>query len=143
ARWIDDALVVRAGDLLVPARLPDGQLMNLQRIDGSGRKLFIRGGQKRATHFRIEGTGPAWLCEGYATGASVHAATGAPVVVAFDAGNLTNCASLADAVAADNDASGTGQRAAEATGLPWACPAAVGEDFNDLHQRQNIEAVRA
>ncbi|UAU36204.1 plasmid replication protein, CyRepA1 family [Xanthomonas campestris] len=143
ARWIDDAIVVRAGDLLVPVRLPDGQLVNVQRIDATGRKLFLRGGQKRATHFRIEGTGPAWLCEGYATGASVHAATGAPIVVAFDAGNLIYCASLADAVATDNDASGTGQRAAEATGLPWACPAAVGDDFNDLHQRQGIDAVRA
>ncbi|MEA0932757.1 plasmid replication protein, CyRepA1 family, partial [Xanthomonas campestris] len=143
ARWIDDAIVVRVGDLLVPVRLPDGQLVNVQRIDATGRKLFLRGGQKRATHFRIQGTGPAWLCEGYATGASVHAATGAPVVVAFDAGNLIHCASLADAVAADNDASGTGQRAAETTGLPWACPAAVGDDFNDLHQRQGIDAVRA
>lgn len=143
ARWIDDAIVVRAGDLLVPVRLPDGQLVNVQRIDATGRKLFLRGGQKSTANFRIDGTGPAWLCEGYATGASVHAATGAPVVVAFDAGNLIHCANLADAVATDNDAGGTGQRAAEATGLPWACPAAVGEDFNDLHQRQNIEAVRA
>ncbi|MEB1348039.1 hypothetical protein JH308_06900 [Xanthomonas campestris pv. campestris] len=143
ARWIDDAIVVRAGDLLVPVRLPDEQLVNVQRIDATGRKLFLRGGQKRATHFRIEGTGPAWLCEGYATGASVHAATGAPVVVAFDAGNLIHCASLADAVAADNDASGTGQRAAETTGLQWTCPAAVGDDFNDLHQRQGIDAVLA
>ncbi|MEB1789301.1 plasmid replication protein, CyRepA1 family [Xanthomonas campestris pv. campestris] len=143
ARWIDDAIVVRVGDLLVPVRLPDGQLVNVQRIDATGRKLFLRGGQKRATHFRIHGTGPAWLCEGYATGASVHAATGAPVVVAFDAGNLIHCASLADAVAADNDASGTGQRAAETTGLQWTCPAAVGDDFNDLHQRQGIDAVLA
>ncbi|MEA0763422.1 plasmid replication protein, CyRepA1 family [Xanthomonas campestris pv. campestris] len=143
ARWIDDAIVVRVGDLLVPVRLPDGQLVNVQRIDATGRKLFLRGGQKRATHFRIQGTGPAWLCEGYATGASVHAATGAPVVVAFDAGNLIHCASLANAVAADNDASGTGQRAAETTGLQWTCPAAVGDDFNDLHQRQGIDAVLA
>ncbi|WP_115560549.1 plasmid replication protein, CyRepA1 family [Xanthomonas arboricola] len=143
ARWVNDALVVRAGDLLVPVCLPDGQLVNVQRIDVQGRKLFLRGGQKRATHFRIEGTGPAWLCEGYATGASVHAATGAPVVVAFDAGNLAHCASLADAVAADNDASGTGQRAAEATGLAWTMPPAVGEDWNDLHQRAGIGAVRA
>ncbi|PPT96536.1 hypothetical protein XaraCFBP7407_08870 [Xanthomonas arboricola pv. arracaciae] len=142
ARWVIDAIVVRAGDLLVPARLPHGQLVNLQRIDVHGRKLFLRGGQKRGTHLRIEGTGPAWLCEGYATGASVHAATGAPVVVAFDAGNLIHCASLADAVAADHDASGTGQRAAEATGLPWAMPPAVGDDFNDLHASEGADAVR-
>ncbi|PPV06097.1 hypothetical protein XBLMG947_1432 [Xanthomonas bromi] len=143
ARWIDDAIVVRAGDLLVPVRLPDGHLINVQRIDAVGRKLFLRGGQKRGGFLRIEGVGRTWLCEGMATGASVHEATGATVVVAFDAGNLIHFASLADAVAADNDASGTGQRAAEATGLPWACPTAVGEDFNDIHQRQGIEAVRA
>ncbi|MEA9756701.1 plasmid replication protein, CyRepA1 family [Xanthomonas campestris pv. raphani] len=142
ARWVNEAIVVRAGDLLVPVRLPDGQLVNVQRIDATGRKLFLRGGQKRGGFFLIEGTGRTWLCEGAATGASIHEATSAAVVVAFDAGNLIHCASLADAVAADNDANGTGQRAAEATGLPWACPVAVGEDFNDLHQRQGIQAVR-
>ncbi|WP_031422164.1 plasmid replication protein, CyRepA1 family [Xanthomonas euvesicatoria] len=142
SRWVNDAIAARAGDLLVPVRLPDGQLINVQRIDPAGRKLFLRGGQKRSGLHRIEGTGRTWLCEGYATGASIHAATGSPVIVAFDAGNMPNCASLADAVAADNDVSGTGQRAAGATGLPWACPVAVGEDFNDLHQRQGIQAVR-
>lgn len=142
ARWVNDALAVRAGDLLVPLRLPDGQLVNVQRIDAAGRKLFLRGGQKRGTAHRIEGNGQTWLCEGFATGASIHAATGAPVVVAFDAGNLIHCASLADGVAADHDASGIGQRAAEATGLPWTMPPAVGEDFNDLAVREGGEAVR-
>lgn len=32
------------------------------------------------------------LCEGYATGASLHEATGLPVAIAFDAGNLTHVA---------------------------------------------------
>lgn len=40
ARWVNEAIVVRAGDLLVPVRLPDGQLINVQRIDRAGRKLF-------------------------------------------------------------------------------------------------------
>ncbi|WP_228738624.1 plasmid replication protein, CyRepA1 family, partial [Xanthomonas euvesicatoria] len=142
SRWVNDAIAARAGDLLVPVRLPDGQLINVQRIDPAGRKLFLRGGQKRSGLHRIEGTGRTWLCEGYATGASIHAATGSPVIVAFDAGNMPNCASLADAVAADHDVSGTGQRAAEATGLQWAMPPAVGEDFNDLTVREGSEAVR-
>ncbi|MBD4627941.1 hypothetical protein GUG43_16575 [Xanthomonas citri pv. citri] len=142
ARWVNEAIVVRAGDLLVPVRLPDGQLINVQRIDRAGRKLFLRGGQKRSGLHRIEGTGRTWLCEGYATGASIHAATGSPVVIAFDAGNMPNCASLADAVAADHDASGTGQRTAEATGLQWTMPPTVDEDFNDLAVREGSEAVR-
>ncbi|QNH13092.1 plasmid replication protein, CyRepA1 family [Xanthomonas sp. SI] len=142
-RWIDDAIVVRGGDLLVPMHLPDGRLVNVQRIDAGGRKLFLRGGQKRGTFFRIEGTGRTWLCEGAATGASVHAATGEAVVVAFDAGNMAHCVGLADIVAADHDTNGAGQRAAEATGLPWALPPQAGDDFNDLHQRESIDAVRA
>nr|WP_026144170.1 plasmid replication protein, CyRepA1 family [Xanthomonas sp. SHU 199] len=141
-RWISDAIAVRAGDLLVPAHLPDGRLVNVQRIDPAGRKLFLRGGQKRGTFFRIGGAGRAWLCEGYATGASVHAATDKAVIIAFDAGNLVHCAGLADAVAADHDDSGTGQRAAEAAALPWVMPPKPG-DWNDLHQRAGLGAVRA
>ncbi|WP_420009729.1 plasmid replication protein, CyRepA1 family [Xanthomonas sacchari] len=142
-RWINDAIVVRAGDLLVPAHLPDGRLINVQRIDAGGRKLFLRGGQKRGTCLRIKGTGRAWLCEGYATGASVHAATNETVIIAFDTSNLVQCAGLADVVAADHDANGAGQRAAEGTGLPWTLPPQAGEDFNDLHQRAGLAAVRA
>ena len=141
-RWVVDAIVARSGDLLVPVRTPDGQLVNLQRIDASGRKLFLRGARKKGCFHLIPGDGEAWAAEGFATAATVHQATGRPVVVAFDAGNLAAVSSQASAIAADNDASCTGQRAAEASGLPWAMPPQVGQDFNDLHAVSGLRAVR-
>ncbi|MEE1886219.1 plasmid replication protein, CyRepA1 family [Pseudomonas carassii] len=140
-----DVFTARAGELLVPMIDATGQLCNLQRIDATGRKRFLMGGRKRGTFHRIEGTGRAWMAEGYATAATVHAATGTAVVVAFDAGNLAEVArQLADqvgTVAADNDANDTGRKAAEATGLPYAMPPAVGDDWNDHAARHSLQEV--
>ncbi|HGY2556841.1 TPA: VapE domain-containing protein [Pseudomonas aeruginosa] len=140
-----DVFIARAGELLLPMTDATGQLCNLQRIDANGRKRFLMGGRKRGTFHRIDGTAPAWMAEGYATAASVHAATGAAVVVAFDAGNLAEVArQLADqvgAVAADNDANDTGRKGAEATGLPYAMPPRVGDDWNDHAARHGLQDV--
>ncbi len=141
-RWVLDAIVARAGDLLVPVRAPDGTLVNLQRIDAAGRKLFLRGARKKGCFYLIPGEGETWVAEGFATASSVHQATGCPVIVAFDAGNIAQVSNYASAIAADNDASLTGQRAAESTGLPWAMPERVGMDFNDVHVAEGLQAVR-
>lgn len=125
---------VRAGDLLVPVYDQAGTLMNLQRIDRDGRKLFLAGGAVQGGHFRIDGTsGRTVLAEGYATAATWAEVTGDAVVVAFSAGNLAPVASSCGAhlVAADNDPSGTGVRAAQATGLPYMAPPTVGMDWQD------------
>jgi putative DNA primase/helicase len=68
----------------------------------------------------------------------------ATVVVTFSAGNLQFVASQLRGrrfVFADNDTSGTGQRVAGATSLPWTMSDVVGEDANDLHQRAGLMAV--
>ena len=91
--------------LLVPVRDGAGKLWNLKRIapekptDGGTDKLFLRNGRKSGLWHLIgnvgdDQAGPTVLlvCEGYATGASVHAATGHPVAVAFDAGNMAHVA---------------------------------------------------
>ena len=52
------------------------------------RKEFSFGGAKQGRFFTIPGTGKVAVCEGYATAASIHMATGWTTVVAFDAGNL-------------------------------------------------------
>ena len=74
-------------------------LVGLQFIDGSGDKKFLTGTPKKGA-FHWLGKAPSdpsltWahnsaviVAEGYATGASIHMATGLPVAVAFDAGNL-------------------------------------------------------
>lgn len=90
------------------------------------------------------------LVEGYATGLSVlEALRGigiqAAVVVTFSANNLTQVAQTVGGhayVFADHDQSGTGQRAAADTGLPWCMSPVEGEDANDLHQRAGVMAVR-
>lgn len=137
--------VVRRGELLLPMRDATGRLWNLQRIDAQGRKRFIMGGRVKGTFYRIEGEGKAWLVEGYATGATVRAATGAAVVVAFSAGNLgpvsRELAGQLQAVAADNDAKGAGEKGAQETGLPMAMPPAVGTDWNDHAAAHGLEAV--
>jgi putative DNA primase/helicase len=134
-------LAVRAGDLLVPMRDVEGKLWNVQRIErhpgsnGKHARWFLSGSRVRGLFHRIPGVGHAWIAEGYGTGATIHAATGAPVVVAFSAGNLSDVArALANevrAVAADNDAKGAGQNGAERTGLPYIMPPTVGHDWND------------
>ena len=43
---------------------------------------------------------------------------------------------------ADHDESGTGQRAAESSYMPWVMPEMIG-DANDLHQSEGLLAVRS
>jgi putative DNA primase/helicase len=66
------------------------QFIHPEKRDGDN-KRFLTGGEYRSRYFSIgamEGVGPLCLCEGYATGASIHEATDYPVAVAFNAGNL-------------------------------------------------------
>ncbi|MFZ6045679.1 toprim domain-containing protein [Pseudomonas sp. CR3202] len=81
---------LRGGRLLVPLCL-DGHLVNLQFIDGQGAKRFLTGGRVKGTYSplgRVEGRCRLFICEGWATGATLHAHTGCPVVCAMNAGNL-------------------------------------------------------
>ncbi|MDR5784641.1 toprim domain-containing protein [Caballeronia sp. LZ065] len=139
------------GLLLVPMYDAAGALWNLQRIDTTGQKRFLTNGRAKGTFYRIDGS-PARviLCEGFATGATIHQATGATVLVCFSAGNLRTVAadlarvdSVTCEVAADNDASRTGQEAAEATGLPYLMPPTVGHDWNDHAAARGIASVAA
>lgn len=102
-----------AGALMVPVKSGDGTIHGIQFISPDGSKKFKTGTQKQGNCFRIGAmTDPMVICEGYATAASIHAATGYCVLVAFDAGNLqavaefvrSKKADLKIIVAADNDA---------------------------------------
>lgn len=58
---------------------------------GRPEKEFWPAGLAKKGHFHLIGHQPHWIvlvAEGYATAASLHAATGYPVAVAFDANNL-------------------------------------------------------
>lgn len=66
------------------------QLVNLQLIDGDGRKTFLKAGRKEGTFFSVKGGKTSYIaiCEGVSTGFSVWEATDLSVVIAFDSGNL-------------------------------------------------------
>jgi putative DNA primase/helicase len=161
------------GWLLVPLRDGSDHLWNLQRIaptkpaKGGPEKLFLKGGRKSGL-WHMLGTTPntppttVLVCEGYATGASLHQATGHLVAVAFDAGNLRPVALALHqqhpaarlVVCGDDDrdteaknghnpgrtkateaAKAVGGVAVFPEGLPPGC-----SDFNDMHQHAGGEA---
>ncbi|MGE6660822.1 toprim domain-containing protein [Pseudomonas sp. NPDC077408] len=79
------------GDVLLVPLYADGYLCNLQRIAADGSKRFLSGGRVKGAYSPIgvlEAGQPLYVCEGWATGATIHAETGAAVACAMNAGNL-------------------------------------------------------
>ncbi|WP_339729452.1 toprim domain-containing protein, partial [uncultured Pseudomonas sp.] len=79
------------GDALLVPLVRNGVLANLQRIYLDGSKRFLSGGIVIGCYspLGVITTGaPLYVCEGYATGATIHADTGAAVACAMNAGNL-------------------------------------------------------
>ena len=142
-------------NLLISLRDGMGETHGCQFIDTNGTKKFKTGTAKQGHYFSIgkPKDNILLICEGYATGASLHEATGYLVAVAFDAGNLLSVASnlrkkfpeMKLIICADNDLSGVGQdkarEAARAVGGMVVVPTDIGDDFNDLHQKQGLRAV--
>ncbi|WP_282410551.1 toprim domain-containing protein [Pseudomonas sp. PS02303] len=79
----------RGDELLVPL-YAEGVLVNLQRIALDGGKRFLFGGRIKGTYSplgRITPGKPLCICEGWATGATLHE-NGYTVACAMNAGNL-------------------------------------------------------
>ena len=75
--------------LLIPARDAHGQLQTLQFIGTDGAKRFLSGGRIVGCYCPIgRPLDSILVCEGFATGCSLYAATGRAVAVCFSAGNL-------------------------------------------------------
>lgn len=123
--------------IVIPLRTSGGELTSLQFIGADGRKTFLTGGRKRGCYHAIGRPERALcVCEGYATGATIHMATGHATAVAFDAGNLEPVARalrgkfprLPMVICADND-TGTpgnpGLTAANAAALAVGAAVAV------------------
>lgn len=143
-----------SGNLLVPVR--DSQdysrIISVQTISLEGQKLFLPGSRTRGGVYRlgvpVARARRVALCEGYATGLSIESALqrlpgSCAVIVCFSARNLEIVAEhLPQAfIAADNDASKTGETCAKRTGLRWVMPPDVDTDFNDLHRAKGLAAV--
>lgn len=139
-------LVYQSDDLLlvVPMRVA-GRTVGCQLIAPDGSKRFLFGQRTSGATHTLDAKGVHVLCEGYATALSVQAALrqlkiAYRIHVCFSAGNLVKVALAlpGGVVIADNDASQTGQKAAEATGWPYWVSDSPGEDANDAHQRLGL-----
>ncbi|MDY3551421.1 VapE family protein [Gemmata sp. JC717] len=79
-------------DALVVPATRDGKVTSLQFISPDGSKRFLTGGRMDGAYTSLSTKdGPKdriVIAEGFATAASLHAATGLPVIVAFNAGNI-------------------------------------------------------
>lgn len=154
-----DGIRVSRGALIVPMYGTEG-LQSLQFIQPDGAKKFLSGGKVKGAFFKIDGTGTAYVTEGYATAASIAMATGAPVYAAFSASNLYEVAQIAKAqhgaviIAGDDDhhtAKNVGRsaaiQAAEGLGLEVVFPVFKDKegntDFNDLHKAEGMKTLKA
>jgi len=154
-----------AGLMLVIPMRADGVLHSLQFITADGLKRPLTGGRVTGCYCSIGSMKDAAtlaICEGYATGATIHEATGYPVAVAFSAGNLmavsqAMCAKFPNLLlilCADDDHLTSGNPgltrandAARVVGGVVAVPdfgsnrPEKSTDFNDLAQLHGLEAV--
>ncbi len=157
--------------LIVPLYGEDGQIQTVQAIaggpvfDGNRDKTLLGGARKSGCFLLIGPTfrGASRICiaEGLATAEAVHNATGLPVVMAVDAGNMLSVGEIVRRLAApgaeivfcadDDQNPGTdqntgmkaAQKAAQAVGGVVASPA-MGKkaDFWDVWAELGPEAVR-
>jgi phage/plasmid primase-like uncharacterized protein len=143
-----------------------GEIHSFQTIDPDGDKRFLSGGRKQGCFYAIGNSAnvtTAFVTEGFATGASVYEATGIPVFVAFDCGNLRPVAEALRkrwpraeiVICADDDAQTAGN-----PGVSHASAAAVAArglvaipkfgqyrtdaqtDFNDVHKHLGMDVLK-
>ena len=153
------------GNLLVPLYDSKGEITTFQTISTQGDKRFLTGGLSKGCWHVIgtaEGSKKLLVCEGWATGATLHEATGLPVVCVMTCGNLkTGIPHFADShelmICADDDYR-TEQKKGRNPGLDKATEVAKefrvrtaipifdqrgeGTDFNDLHVACGLDTVR-
>lgn len=152
--------------LLIPMRDGDGELWNVERItpEIGERKKALAGGRRDGLYHSFgKPDGVICIAEGYATGATIHEATGHAVAVAFGSGNVPAVAAALRAkwpdvriiLCADDDYRTAGNpgmtKATEAAGAVGGLVAVPdfgddrpdgATDFNDLAQHRGAEAVR-
>lgn len=131
--------------LCIPMRVGDA-LVGVQMIDREGCKRYLTGQRTSEAEYVISNNGRGaadWFVEGVSTGLSLRECLHAlrmryRIHVTFSAGNLAKVAAQHGAgagfVVADRDDSGTGERVAVQTGLPYYLPSEG--DFNDMHKAQ-------
>jgi len=160
-------------NLVIPLRNTAGELRTLQYIKPDGTKNLKKDAEKTGNFFVVGGELspqlPILYAEGYATAASLHQATGIPVVMTVDAGNMVtvsrNLKALYpdtahiilgedDFTKTDNKGLNKAREAAAAIDGTYIIPqfteseraqafAGTGSfsDFNDIHSSRGLDAV--
>lgn len=133
------------GRLIVPVFDRNEAIQSIQYIDNDGNKRFLTDGKMKGGCFvigELEHGKKALMVEGLATGLTCHDATGLPVIVAFNAGNLKAVYDqfkndVTITICADNDQHRKGEKSAIECGCDYVMPPQLG-DFNDI----GIDATR-
>lgn len=154
--------------IAIPLHDIEGKIWSLQTIDHDGNKRFLKGGRKKGCFFSmgtLQNSEMFYICEGYSTGASIHQATGMPVIVAFDASNLepvvlairTKWPNKSITICADNDQwkdKNVGLESAQTVAIKHNCKilypifeqvkirSEKPTDFNDLHCLGGIDMLK-
>ncbi|ATQ73578.1 hypothetical protein CR152_02950 [Massilia violaceinigra] len=160
SKQIDGHGVKFDGDkVVVPLRDIDGKIWSAQTIQPGedGGATFEKGGRRVGNMHIIGDIKPGndvLVAEGYASGASLHQATGKPVVVAFDVRNMDAVVDSVKSrhptvpvhIMADHAGVEKATAAAEKHQVGIAFPesktAGKMADFNELHVREGLPAVK-
>ena len=118
------------GRIVVPIYDQFGDVASLQYITGEGEKKFHPGAKTGGCFWALgKPTRTIYICEGFATAATVYEATKTFTYVAFNAANIPSTVQFARSnhkgkivIIADNDESGTGQRYAEEAAKKYGAP---------------------
>ncbi|EGU0150150.1 DUF1738 domain-containing protein [Vibrio parahaemolyticus] len=171
-----DLRVDKRGNLLVPISDSQNKIWSVQRIGQKGFKGYEKGGKVEGGSFVLGGrenldeSQAILLSTGFATSASVHQATGLPVVAAFQDNNLSHVAKELRKeypdkeifILGDDDRhlplrnpplKNSGREKAESVAkevngkaiFPQFTANETGEkftDFSDIHRERGIETVR-
>ena len=146
--------IIDGSDLQIPIINNQGKRVGTQFIEPDGKKKFNYGLEYKGC-FHVIG-GPikdfAYLCEGFATAASVHEATGQPAVHCLNASNICDViTSLRDVkpnttfvIAGDNDDAGRKacDKAFAEHGVEHVLPNTEGLDWNDVYIARGAEATK-
>lgn len=147
-------------NLVIPLYDTNGKIWSWQTISANGDKYFLSGGRTKGCFHPIGDLTPTIIvCEGFATAATIHQATGLYTIAAMNAGNLKP---VVDAIskkypsaniiiAADNDwekevnvGKESAKSAAKQHRLKVILPPNIRgvSDFNDIHVRYGIDTVK-
>jgi len=152
--------------LVIPLRDIDHKITTLQyifKVEGTFYKRFVKDAPKKESFFilneeEIEQQSTIYVCEGYATAASVYEVVKKEkvhVITAFDADNILACLRVLVKkykdvhfiVAADNDEKGLkiAEQCCKELSVSMVIPTIQkpeGTDFNDLYVQKGTEAVQ-